>query len=443
MTDAFSPRKASSDSANKGSSESPVRQPAVFVMNPYYTGLGIARCLHSLGIDVVGLASERDAPGVKSRFFQRIVEVPDGRSEPRQLCDMLLELGRALKHKPLLMPTRDFDVLFLHENREALNTYYTLPQGDGSPIMRMMDKLELARVAESCGIPTPRTIVSDSLEDLHHKAVALRFPVIMKPRFAHKWRAEGVWNRVGAQKAIIVDSLQALTARYLDISVAVSEVLVQEFIPGNDYDIVVCCGYIDEKGELLGQFTARKLQQDPPLVGTGCAVEATELPSIIDPTRALLRTFHYVGMAEVEYKYDRAKDKYFLIEINPRHWDQHELGRLVGINLSAIAYRHLTGVAQAPQAPSYQRNVHCRWIAERELILGCLRRVNADLRRPRLSTLQKLRNIRNTLSESFSLLSGRTVFSVIKLDDPHPAMRWSAGIAREVLSYMWSKLRSV
>src|SRR5262245_52484237 len=92
--------------------------PPVFVMNTYYTGLGIARNLHGSGIEVYGLSSEADAPGVRSRFFKGIYQVPNGRDEPEALCQRLLELRRHHDQAPVIFPTRDFDVMFLQNHRQ-------------------------------------------------------------------------------------------------------------------------------------------------------------------------------------------------------------------------------------------------------------------------------------------------------------------------------------
>ena len=412
-----------------------IQSPAVFVMNPYYTGLGIARCLHGYGMKIVGLTSERRAPGARSRYFDEILIVPNGRDDPEALCSRLLELGGTFEKRPVLIPTRDLDVLFVHDYWKALDPYFVLTQSSSSRIMAMMDKLELARVAGRLGIAAPKTAAGNSVEALRERAAELRFPVIMKPRFAYEWRRQGIWNRVGARKAIIAESMDALLEQYRGISSAVGEVLVQEFVPGDDHDIVVCCGYIDESGEMLGHFTARKLRQDPPLVGTGCAVEAVEITSIVSPTVRLLREFQYFGMAEVEFKYDRCSGAYVLIEINPRHWDQHELGRLVGVNLSMIAYRHLTGNHPAPQLPSYQPGVRYRWIAERELAINLLRKLKLELRAPGRSLTWRLRKLSAALRESLSLLTGRTVFSVSKLTDPLPGLLWAGSFLHEMVRY--------
>jgi len=127
--------------------------PPVFVMNPYYSGLGIARSLYGRGVRVYALAWERDAPGLRSRYFHGVHQVPNGRDEPERLLDRLLDIRSRHAERPVLFPTRDFDLLFLHEHRETLAPHYVLPQPEDSPILRMMDKFELATVARARGIP--------------------------------------------------------------------------------------------------------------------------------------------------------------------------------------------------------------------------------------------------------------------------------------------------
>src|SRR5581483_12048598 len=102
--------------------------PPVFVMNLYYTGIGIARNLYGYGVRVYGLSSEKDAPGVKSRFFDGVYEVPNGRDEPEALYRRLLEIREHYTTPPVIFPTRDFDILFLHQYREQLAPFYRLPQ---------------------------------------------------------------------------------------------------------------------------------------------------------------------------------------------------------------------------------------------------------------------------------------------------------------------------
>jgi D-aspartate ligase len=417
--------------------------PPIFVMNPYYSGIGIARSLHGCGVQVFALTSEREAPGGRSRYFKNVYFVPNGRDEPEQLCLRLLEIAAEHGHgdKPVIFPTRDFDVLFLHDYREALGPHYLLPQSGDSPIIRMMDKFELAAVAGQLGIATPRTVTCGSTADIERQAPTLRFPVIVKPRFAYQWRRSGLWETVGAQKAIIVETASELRTLYQRLADVAQEVLLQEYIPGGDSDIVVCCCYIGREGELAGHFTARKLCQNPPLIGTGSVVEATEVVPVIAPSVELLKAFGYSGLAEIEYKYDRTKETYFLIEINPRHWDQHELGLLVGVNLTWLAYADMVGFRPSGVVPSYAPGSRYKWIAEGELLWGIVRKLwleLASLSGSEHPFMERFRVIKKTYAEASRLLQGKKIFGICRLKDPVPGIFLCLSLMRDAFRVLRS-----
>jgi predicted ATP-grasp superfamily ATP-dependent carboligase len=290
-----------------------------------------------------------------------------------------------------------------------------------------MDKMELARVARAHDIETPLTVCCSSIEELESHVPALGFPVVVKPRFAYQWRAKGAWQTVGARKAFLVRDADQLRSEYRQLSAISPEILVQEFISGEDTDIVVCAGYVNDRHDLVAYFTARKLRQSPPLFGTGCAVEATDVPAIIPITRSLLQACRYTGLAEVEFKHDQSSGTYSLIEVNPRHWDQHQLGTLAGINLSWVAYQEMTGRSAKPQAPIYRTGTQYKWIAEPEVLRLLMRNaytrsqvnVDASLRSKLAGCLSA---VRTCYSEAGFLLKGRKIFATFHARDPVPGL---------------------
>jgi D-aspartate ligase len=417
--------------------------PPVVVMNPYYSGLGIARSLAGRGIAVHALTWERGVPGTRSRYFRRVLNAPNGRDEPEALCQFLVALAPTFATKPVLFPTRDFDVLFLDRFRVPLAEGYLLPQPADSPIMRMMDKLELARVAATLDIAVPKTASCASVADIEREAAAMHFPLIAKPRFALQWRYGDSWQRVGQQKAFIVESIDALHALYARLAGVTPEILVQEYVPGADHDIVVCCAVAGRDGTAKGYFTGRKLRQSPPLVGTGCVVEALAVDEIVAPTMALLSAFGYSGIAEVEYKHDRASGKYYLIEINPRHWDQHELGTLVGINITWLAYADLIGRSLAPCVPEYRNGRRCRWIAERELAIDIGRNAFESVTeaRPGERLAAGWRATRQALGETRAALYGTNIYGHASVRDPLPGITAGWQLVRDVSATCVGRLR--
>jgi predicted ATP-grasp superfamily ATP-dependent carboligase len=398
-------------------------------MNPYYTGLGIARSLRGTGIPVDALASDRQAPGAWSRHFRRIVWAPSSRDDPAGLCRFLFEHAAESSSPSVLFPTRDHDVIFLDRYRDALAPHYRLPQPAPSRILAMMDKLELARVAKQVGVPTPDTEICSSRSELEEICLRIPFPLIVKPRFAYEWRIGDLWQRIGAQKAFVVGSRDELLQLHERIAPASPDLLVQRYIEGVDADIVTCCTYIGRDGEPKGCFTARKLRQSPPLVGTGCVVEARDCAAIVPHRLALLRAFSYAGIAEVEYKFDRKSGTYWLIEINPRHWDQHQLGTLAGVNVTRLAYADMTGPSPARAQAIYPPRKRLLWVAEPELV--------RDIGR-KLLTVQagageshRVRRMQQLWRECRELLVGRKIYGYASIVDPMPALMSASAVARD------------
>jgi len=421
--------------------EPKVKKPAafspVFVMNTYYTGIGIARSLHGYGVDVYGLSSEADAPGIRSRFFKGIYHVPNGRDDPKALCEKLIELRRRHDDAPIIFPTRDFDVKFLHDHRTELSSLYRIPQN--SAVERLLDKFVLFKIAKSHAIPVPATVVCNSVEEITAALSILRFPLVVKPRVATQWRQKGTWEAVGARKAFLVNSAQELRTQYQQISSVSPEVMIQEYVEGSDCDIAVCCCFINEKHEIQAYFTAKKLRQNPPLFGTGCAIETTNVPEIVPLTYRLLRAAGYTGIAEVEFKRNSSDGNWFLIEVNPRHWDQHEVGAHIGVNLSWIAYQHMIGRPSASPLPVNKAATQFRWIAETEALMLVLRNAYTQIqenRRVEGSFSQRLsshfRTVRTFLFEVAFLLKGRKVFAILDRRDPLPGILLCLRTAREL-----------
>ena len=156
----------------------------------------------------------------------------------------------------------------------------------------------------------------------------------------------------------------------------------------------------------------------------------------VEPSQRLLRACGYSGLAEVEFKYDRATGEFLLIEVNPRHWDQHELGRLVGVNMSRIAYQDAIGCEPAPVHPRYESARRPRWVAEREALFLIARNAARTLatRKEERGAASIASIVRHAFAELYGLFQRPRLFSILSFRDPIPGILFSARIAREVFT---------
>jgi predicted ATP-grasp superfamily ATP-dependent carboligase len=402
----------------------------VVVLNMHYSGLGIARGLAPHGVPVFGLSAHREFPGSASRYCD-FREAPDSLLDPGGLEEFLLEFGLRFDTRPILFPTRDHDIEFLLARRAQLERLFVIPMAPRDVIERAMNKDRCFEAARACGIALPRSYTVRSRAEVLQLRREMEMPVIVKPLYAKQWRKPGIWDAVGREKAVQIDDWHHLEAFYDRIEPLDPVMTIQEYVPGPESSLVIFGSYCRPSGELRAHFTARKLLQVPALRGTGVVVEGLPIEGIVEPSRRLLREIGFSGLSEIEYKVHEKTGTAYLIEINPRHWDQHFLGTACGVNLTLEWYRDLTEPerlvpSRAPEEAPRQSPTPVRWIADQEFALyaaTALAEHGSEAARPR------------------ALLRGRKTFAVLDWRDPRPGLRQFHNISRVLGRAALARLR--
>jgi len=387
--------------------ERPRHLPPVIVLNLFHTGLGIVRQLAGTGIRVVGLSADSHIYGNYSRLCE-VRFAPNSQEQPQELADFLMAAASDLQGS-VIFPTRDADLLFLDCFRVQLSRWYKLAIPSTSVLQSILDKSVLTQRAEAAGVSVPRAVILKGRSELKSAAEAVGFPSVIKPIRSIEWRRGRNWQAVGGRKAFRVNSMLELDREYARISRIRADMMLQEWIPGKTDRILVWGGYVSRRGGALTYFTARKLVQSPEDFGTGCVVENTCLPQLLEPTITLCRSLGYTGIAEIEYKRDPRDGKNKLIEINPRHWDWHQLGAASGVNITRAAYGDLIGDPTPIMLPVQQKRT-TKWVAEDTFITQALARLSERSVNP---------------GKVWKQLAGKRMYSIFSWHDPMPLVRYS------------------
>jgi predicted ATP-grasp superfamily ATP-dependent carboligase len=392
-------------------------------MNMFYTGLGIARSLGENGVPVIGLSAQ---PGIYGNYtrYARVVFAPDSRTEPQALAAFLVELGKSFGERAVIFPTRDDDVMFLDRYRKLLEPYFTITAPETSVLAICLDKWETYRSACAAGVATPKCWLVENEKSLPRILSEITYPCVLKPVAAHQWRQSANWELVGGRKAIQISSPEELLAEYAAVSRANERALLQEMIPGDDRCLVIAACYLDRNSKWVDAFNTQKLVQAPEGFGTGCIVQSVERPEIIEFARRLLEHLGFTGIAEVEFKWDVARQVYQLIEINPRPWDQHRLGAGCGTDLIYLAYCDHAGL---PLPARVRKPTGQKWIAEDTFLFEALRlfwRRDPGWR------------------ELFAFARGKRIYAIWSWRDPLPmAIYLVRRLIPRVLATAWRGLR--
>jgi predicted ATP-grasp superfamily ATP-dependent carboligase len=318
--------------------------------------MGDVDLVHALALADIrsALFAQRRAPARLSRHVVATLAWCDNWLEHERVVDELLEFALDQPEPPVVFPQTDGDLLAVSRNRARLDGPLRLLLSGADVVEASIDKSAFAQMASLLELPVPPSQVVDP-RVVAPEDVELRFPLVVKPlvRNASAWEAiEPV------AKARHVESRAELDALWRVLADAEVAVLAQEAIPGPETRMESYHAYVDPDGELVAEFTGRKIRTAPPRYGHSSALELTDAPDVVRAGRDVLERVEACGVAKVDFKRDD-DGRLWLLEINPRFTLWHHLAAVAGLNIPALVYADLTGT---PRPPVQRARVGARWV---------------------------------------------------------------------------------
>jgi predicted ATP-grasp superfamily ATP-dependent carboligase len=366
------------------------------VLGGDYQGLGIVRSLGRQGVPVCVIDDEHSIARV-SRYTSCWARIADLGDEQR-LVEDLLRIGHERNLVGwVIFPTRDETVAAIARNREQLAIFFRVPTADWETIRWSWDKRNTYELADSLGIPAPRTWQPTSLDRLEEIDGSPPFAIkpAIKERFFYATKAK-------AWRADDTKELRDRVTQALDI-VGPGEVLVQELIPGDGRQQYAYCALYDE-GKPVATMVARRLRQHPPDFGRASTyVETTDAPPVEEHSERLLGQIGFSGLAELEFKLDPRTGEFKLLDFNARTWGYHTIAGKAGVDFPYLLFRHQLEQRIAPQ----RARIGVRWVR----ILTDLPTAVAEILHGRLGANDYLRSLRRAHVEA-----------VFSREDPLPGL---------------------
>lgn len=315
--------------------------PAV-VVGGTLNGLGVVRSLARGGMPIYLIETTRQCAAGRSRHVHFVrTDALDG----RVLIDCLVDLGRKLASRPVLILTSDESVNWVSSHRQEIEPLYRISLPADGVVRTLADKTLFQALAEREGLQVPRAVCVSDAADLTRLAT-LRPPLIVKPG-DKTLVLSGVVERV-VQAATVADACSACR----QMLAKASRIVVQELIEGPDTEITFTLFTCDDDGRILGLFPGRKLVCSPPAVGTTavCVPAPEMIETLQGPTLQFIERVGYRGLGSLEFKQDPRTGQPLIIEptVGRTDW-QEELATLCGVNLPLLTYFGALG-RQVPAA---------------------------------------------------------------------------------------------
>lgn len=267
---------------------------------------------------------------------------------------------------------RSFDQVIPVGGRSVVEVAEMCPDLAVLPPMKRLvscyDKRATIELANRLGIPAPRTQALTKLEELAEDQ--LSFPCVVKP--AHELASA----KDVRYCANTTETRQAVGAMLKALENDGVGVLVQDFIDGPGHGFFALLDH----GKPLRIFMHQRLREYPPSGGISTAAAAFYSSRLEDLGLRLLSALEWHGAAMVEFKYDRHRKDFFLMEINGKLWGSLELALQAGVNFGADLIRIYRDEPITFSA-AYDRDVRFYWPLDGDLkTLRRTRRLIAGIR---------------------------------------------------------------
>jgi len=337
----------------------------VVVPKIHHGSLAIARSLGRLGVEVHGVTPSPSAPAALSRYWRQI-HVRDVEAAPAaRAVEYLLELGRSLGRKALLIPVSDRLTELVAEHAGALRERFVFADLPAQTVSALTSKKDMYFLARRLGIPTAETAFPRCKADVIHFLDKAAFPVVVKAIDGALMK-----RRAGCTLVIARDERELLEQYDRLEELRAPNLMLQEYIPGGEDSVWMFNGYFNADSDCLFGMTGRKLRQNPVYTGSTSLGVCLANEEVAVMTRRFMKALGYRGILDIGYRYDARDREYKVLDVNPRIGSSFRLFVDVnGLDVARVLYRDLTGQPVPAQAASEGR----KWLVEDQDLESCLR----------------------------------------------------------------------
>lgn len=358
----------------------------------YRASLGVVRSLGSKGIRVSVLSDSPLALASRSRYCSAKCVVPPPSDE--LFFTSVVDLLRRI-HFDLVIPVGYTTTVSLAQHKAELNSLTRLEVADYEKIRAAADKRCAHEMANTVGVPAPRTVSPIEYDDAVRLSAELQYPVVIKapcetpgdPVHYARTRFEllSLYRKICERRNIGKGHLP----------------MIQEFIPGFG------CGFfaLYQDGVCKRVFMHKRIREVPPSGGMSCCAMSFYDPKLKEYGTRLLDRLGWHGVAMVEFRYDERDGDYKLMEINPKFWGSLDLALAAGVDFPY----YLCQIAQGQKieySEEYARNLRYHWpLLEMQHVCmrpASLRAVLADFFSPRVKSNFSLLDMKPNLFEPIS-----------------------------------------
>ena len=284
---------------------------------------GFARCFHeAYGVKTMVVS----AVDVKVTSSSNLVDyrvVPAMGQGDDAIMDFLRKLGAELAAAgkvAIIFGSADWHARILSQNKEELSQWFAVPYNDFELLDDITQKERFYAICEELGIDYPKTWTFDCADpNVVIDAESFTYPLIAKPSNSARY---DLMDFPGKEKVYEVQTPDDLL-RIFDLLREAGydrELVVQDFIPGDDDALRSLTTFSDASGDVRVVSGGRVVLQDhsPARIGNPMCILPERVDRIIEDAKRFCKHVGYRGFGNFDIKYDARDGSYKFFEINTR-----------------------------------------------------------------------------------------------------------------------------
>jgi hypothetical protein len=323
--------------------------------------VAVIRSLGQAGYPVHAASADPSAIGLRSRYLHRAL-IPPPYSD-RGFVPWLREAVRAAGLRAIV-PSEGF----LHAIRDVFQEFshlLPLPRGKEA-VFSAMSKCDVYDALHGSDalehLPPSRLLSRGDRIPTPEECDGLGYPLFAKVDALHA--------DAGGDNAVRpFETYEAMSHGVRDLLSKYRRVLLQGYVPGVGGGAFL----LRWNGEELAHFMHRRIHEVPHTGGASSYRAAWFHQAVLDDARRRLTQLDWQGVAMLEYRWDPATDRFWLIELNARFWGSLHLALFAGVDFPRLLLDAFFG--RAEKVARYDRAIASRLTFPREMeyVLSCLK----------------------------------------------------------------------
>jgi D-aspartate ligase len=271
--------------------------------------LAVARTLGRLGVPVYAIVEDGYTPLASSRYLTSTFVWDSWPSDSESFLKSISAIAGFIARPAIIIPMDDLSAIFVAENAAALARWFLLPHVPLQIPRRLANKASFHALCAEVGMPTARSVVPQSIEDVATFANGTQFPVVVKA--IEQWRLLN--NRFSVK---VFKTPEELFAFYEGLVYRERQgLMIQEYIPGDDW---VSHGYYNSEKNIRVTFTGRKLLGYPADAGSTARGLSLGNETLRCVCERFLNAASYSGIIDIDWRKDERDGQYKILDCNPR-----------------------------------------------------------------------------------------------------------------------------